>query len=95
MSNKITITSPTLNVVKGVSAKTSKAYELRIQTGYLHSVSPDGEVGEIPDKFEFILEDGHQPYPRGHYHLAPSACFVGRDGRLSVTTRLVPISTGK
>jgi hypothetical protein len=90
---KITITKPDLNIVKGVSAKNGKPYELRIQTGYLHSIDADGVAGEIPDKFEFILGDGENAYPRGNYLLAPSALFVGRDGRLSVNTRLVPITT--
>lgn len=92
---KVTITSSNLNVVKGVSTKTDKPYELRIQTGYLHTTDAEGVVAEIPDKFEFILADGATPYPRGQYQLAPSAHFIGRDGRLSVTTRLVPISASK
>jgi Helix-destabilising protein len=87
--SKVTITSPALNVIKGNSKASGKPYELRIQTGYLHSVDSDGVAAEIPDKFEFILADGEAAYPRGHYSLAPSALYVGRDGRLSVQTRLV------
>lgn len=91
MSTKITISKPDLNVVKGVSAKSGKPYELRIQTGYLHSVSADGVVGDFPDKFEFILEDGQQPYARGVYSLSPSALQVSRDGRLETRVRLLPV----
>lgn len=91
MSTKITISKPDLNVVKGVSAKSGKPYELRIQTGYLHSVSVDGVIGDFPDKFEFILEDGQPAYARGLYTLAPSAMQVSRDGRLELRARLVPV----
>jgi hypothetical protein len=68
---------------------------LRIQAGYLHSVDADGVVTEIPDKFEFILSDGEKPFARGVYTLAANALFVGRDGRLAVTTRLVPVAAAK
>ncbi len=89
---KVTVTSPAINVLKGIGKTSGKPYELRIQTGYLHTVDSDGAAGEIPDKFEFILQDGEPPYARGHYTLAPSAHFVGRDGRLSVAARLVPLA---
>ncbi len=92
MPSKITITKPDVHELKGVSAKNNKPYLLRIQTGYLHAIDADGAIAEIPDKFEFFLEDGAQPYARGQYHLSDSAVSVGRDGRLSVTTRLVPIT---
>ncbi len=91
MRTKITITKPDLNVVKGTSAKSGKPYELRIQTGYLHSVGDDGVVADFPDKFEFILQDGEDAYPRGQYFLSPSAIQVSRDGRLEARVRLVAI----
>ena len=91
MQTKITITKPDLNVVEGISAKSGKPYKLRIQTAYLHSVSDDGVVGDFPDKFEFILADGQDAYPRGQYTLSPSAVQVSRDGRLETRVRLVAI----
>ena len=95
MAIKITISKPDLNVVKGVSSKSGKPYELRIQTGYLHSVSVDGVLSEFPDKFEFLLEDGQQPYAKGAYVLSPSALQVSRDGRLETRVRLVAASAAK
>ncbi len=88
---KIAITSPDIREMKGIGKTSGKAYHLRFQTGHAFTVSKDGVLAEFPDKFEIILEDGQEPYARGHYTLSPSALYVSRDGRLEVSPRLVPV----
>lgn len=93
---KIVITDTPLRELKGNAKVSGKPYHMRIQTGYAFTVSPDGVVSEFPDKFEFSLEDGQAPYPRGTYTLQPSSVVVGREfGRLELTPRLAPVTAPK
>ena len=89
---KIAITSPEIREMKGIGKVSGKPYHMRIQTAHAFTVSPDGVVAEFPDKFEIALDEGQIPYPRGHYTLSPSAVFVGREGRMEVRPRLVPLA---
>lgn len=89
---QVTILKSDIQEIKGTSAKTGKPYHLRKQTGYAHTIDRDGAVAEIPEKFEFFLEDGQEPYTRGKYTLSPTAVYVDRDGRLNITPRLVPVN---
>lgn len=93
MSITIAITSPETREMKGVGKTSNKPYHFFIQTGYAFTVDKDGVQADFPDKFEFVLEDGQQPYPRGKYTLQPSALFVSRDGKLAVTPRLTPVAS--
>jgi hypothetical protein len=89
---KITIASGAVRELSGKSATTGKPYELRVQTGYLHTMSKDGELSPFPDKFDFFLDREQQPYPPGEYTLHPSAPYVDRNGRLAVAPRLAPMT---
>lgn len=89
---KIAITSPDIREMKGVSKTTQKPYHMRIQTAHAFTVDPTtGQVAEFPDKFEIALDADQTPFPRGTYTLSPSAVYVGRDGRMEVRPRLVPV----
>lgn len=89
---KVSITSPDVREMKGIGKTSGKPYHMRFQTGHAFTVDPvTGVVAEYPDKFEITLEDAQVPYARGSYMLAPSALFVGRDGRMEVRPRLIPV----
>lgn len=89
---KIAITSPDIREMKGVSKTTQKPYHMRIQTAHAFTVDPTtGQVAEFPDKFEIALDADQTPFARGTYTLSPSAVYVGRDGRMEVRPRLVPV----
>lgn len=61
------------------------------QIAYLHSVNELGEKGPVPDKFELALPRGATVgYAPGMYTLHPSSVFVDRNGKLTVSPRLVP-----
>lgn len=90
---KIVITSPEVRNMKGIGKTSGKPYDMNFQTGYAFTQDKNtGLVAEFPDKFEFTLETGQAPYPKGNYTLSPSALYVGRDGHIEVTTRLVPLA---
>lgn len=90
---KIVISTTDIREMKGNAKATGNPYHLRIQTAHAFTVDKDsGSVSEFPDKFEISLEKDQTPYLRGAYQLAPSAVFVGRDGRLEVRPRLVPLT---
>lgn len=92
---KVVISSPDFKELKGIAKGTGNPYHMRIQTAHAFTVSPDGVVTEFPDKFEISLEKEQAPYPRGAYTLSPSAVFVGREGRMEIRPRLIPVSAGK
>lgn len=92
---KIAITSPEIREMKGIGKVSGKPYHMRIQTAHAFTVGQDGVVAEFPDKFEIALDEGQFPYARGSYTLSPSAVFVGRDGRMEVRPRLVPLAAAK
>jgi len=89
---EIIITSPEVKELKGIAKVSQKPYHLRIQTAYAATVNRDtGEVSEIPDKFEILLDGDQAPYARGKYQLAPSSLYVSREGRLELVPRLAPV----
>lgn len=92
---KIAITSPDIREMKGIGKVSGKPYHMRIQIAHAFCVGQDGVVAEFPDKFEIALDEGQFPYARGQYTLSPSAVFVGRDGRMDMRPRLVPLAVAK
>jgi len=89
---KIAITSPDIREMKGIGKASGKPYHMRIQTAHAFTVSLDGVLSEFPDKFEIALDADQTPYARGTYTLSPSAVYVGREGRMEVRPRLVPVA---
>lgn len=100
MTIKIRILSDKINVLKGVGKESGKPYEMHIQTGYAYTVDADGQVSEIPEKFEFILpkdQDGliSKPLPRGDYAISPASFYVDRNARLSLNPRFIAVGSAK
>ena len=88
---QVVITKDTTKELKGMG-KNGKPYHLQIQVGHAFTIDPDtGEVSEIPEKFEMMLDGEAKPFARGKYQLADSSIYVGRDGRLGINPRLIPI----
>lgn len=90
---KIAVSSPEIREMKGIGKTSGKPYHMRIQTAHAYTVDEKtGQVAEFPDKFEIALDADQTPYSRGHYTLSPSAVYVGRDGRMEIRPRLVPVA---
>ena len=92
MSIRIVITSPEIREMKGIGKTSLKPYHMRIQTAHAFPIDKDGVIGEFPDKFEIALDADQIPYARGNYTLQPSAVYVSRDGKLSISPRLVALA---
>lgn len=89
---KVTVAQTTVRELKGTSAKSGRAYHLRFQSGYAHTVDKEGNTPPFPEKFEISLDTDQAPYAVGDYTLHPSAVYVDRDGRLAISPRLTPIA---
>lgn len=87
---KFEIESQDLRELKGISAKTSKPYHIRIQEAYAFIVDSNGKPAKYPEKFELMLEAEQAAWPIGFYTLHPSALSV-RDGRLHIEPRFAPV----
>lgn len=92
---KVTVSSAQLVERSGTAKVSGKDYHLRIQTAYAHTVTPEGVQAPFPDKFEILLDKDQVPYAPGNYQLSPSAVFVGREGRMEIRPRLLPLAAGK
>jgi hypothetical protein len=92
MNILIQVHSASLRQIDYADRKTGQPARLLAQTAYLHTVNENGEKGPVPDKFEFVLPKGVSTgTPPGLYTLHPSAVYVDRNGRLSVSPRLAPV----
>lgn len=92
---QIVITSSDIREMKGTAKVSGRPYHMRAQTAYAFPISADGEIAEMPDKFEILLDADQKPYPRGKYQLQPSSISVSRDGKLEVRPRLAPVASVK
>jgi len=91
MTILVQVHSASLRVIDYTDKKTGQPARLLTQTAYLHAVNENGEKGPVPDKFEIVLPKGQSVgHPPGLYTLHPSALYVDRNGRLSVSPRLAP-----
>lgn len=90
----IQVHSAFLRKIDYTDKKTGQPAHLLTQTAYLHTVNEAGEKGPVPDKFEIVLPKGKtEAHAPGMYTLHPSAVYVDRNGRLSVSPRLAPVPT--
>jgi len=48
---------------------------------------------DFPHPFELLHDDPKKAYPPGRYRFADDAIYVDRGGKLSVSARLVPVTT--
>ena len=88
---KVTIASPSVNVIPYTSKKDGSSQSLRLQAAYAHVVDADGHPGLYPEKFEFPLGRDQAPFPPGEYVYHASAFYV-RNGRIQLSdSRLSPL----
>jgi len=88
---RVTVAQTTVRELKGTSKNTGRAYHMRFQTGYAHTVDKEGNTPPFPEKFEISLDADQPAYAPGDYSLHPSAVYVDRDGRLAISARLTPL----
>lgn len=93
MSIRIVVSSADVREMKGIGKTSLKPYHMRIQTAHAFTIDKDGVVADFPDKFEIALEADQLPHARGNYTLQPSAIYVSRDGKLSISPRLTLVAS--
>lgn len=90
---EIRILSDKVQNLKGVGKTSGKPYDMNIQTGYASVIDSDGQVSEIPEKFEFVLAADQRPLQRGKYTLSPSSIFIDRNGRMGINPRFIAVAS--
>ena len=88
---KIRILTDKTQHLKGVGKASGKPYDMHLQTAYAFTIDGDGTVSEIPEKFEFVLEQEQPPFQRGDYTLTPDAVYIDRNGRMGINPKLKPV----
>lgn len=88
---KIRILTDKTQHLKGVGKASGKPYDMHLQTGYAFTIDGDGTVSEIPEKFEFVLDQEQPPFQRGDYTLTPDAVYIDRNGRMGINPKLKPV----
>jgi len=91
---RITVYDQPIRRLQGTSKVTGKDYNMSIQTAYAHAVDKTGQPLPVPEKFEIVLDKDESPYSPGEYQLSPASVYVDRQGRLSVSPKLVPLKRG-
>lgn len=88
---KIRILTDKTQHLKGIGRSSGKPYDMHIQTAYAFTIDRDGTVSEIPEKFEFVLDQDQSPFPRGDYTLTPDAVYIDRNGRMGINPKFKPL----
>jgi hypothetical protein len=79
---RVLIKSTNLRDLK--SRKTGQAF-------FIQSAALESGGHDFPQSFDILHDDPKKAYPPGAYEFAPDAIYVSRDGKLSVSPRLVAI----
>lgn len=83
MTITIEVKSPIVTDISGTS-KAGKPYHIRKQAAYAFTYDQTGKVNDYPERIEFSLADGQEPFAPGRYTLHPSSFFVGDFHQLSI-----------
>jgi hypothetical protein len=84
MSIRIEIKSSTVQEINGVGKKSNKPYSMRKQVGWAYTMDNTGAPNPFPEKIEFTLADGQEPFQPGNYTIDPSSFFVGDFNSLAI-----------
>ncbi len=80
---RIEIKSNLVQEISGTS-KAGKPYHMRKQAGWAYTYDSMGALNPFPDRIEFSLDDGKEPFQVGNYTLSPASFFVGDFHTLSI-----------
>lgn len=94
---QVSVTSTFVRNQTGIGKVSGKPYSMDFQTVWYHTYDRDGAKNPFPEKSEIVLEKNEQGaalfYPVGEYILAPQSFYLDRDGKPSISPRLVPLKT--
>jgi hypothetical protein len=95
---KIEISSASVDVKSGVSARTGKPYSIREQQGFAYIVDRDGNPQRYPEKIRINLRDDQPPYAVGNYAVDARSFYVDRFDNLAlglVLRSVAPVTAAK
>lgn len=74
------------NLVQDISgtSKAGKPYHIRKQAAWAHTYDAQGALNPYPERMEFSLADGQEPFPVGNYTLSPASFYIGDFNLLSI-----------
>jgi hypothetical protein len=84
MSIRIEIKSSTVQEINGTSKKNNRPYSIRKQVGWAYTMDNTGAPNPFPEKIEFSLADGQEPFTPGNYTIDPQSFFVGDFNSLAI-----------
>jgi hypothetical protein len=90
----IEVLSNLVQEINGTS-KAGKPYSIRKQAAWAHTYDPMGAPNPHPERIEFSLADGQQPFPVGKYTIDPACFYVGDFHALNVGRILLEPLPGK
>jgi hypothetical protein len=73
---RIEIKSNLIQEISGTS-KAGKPYHMRKQAAWAYTYDQMGALNPFPERIEFTLADGQEPFQVGIYTLSPASFFVG------------------
>jgi hypothetical protein len=95
---KVTVPALPVKNMKGTGKASQKPYNMFFQTVYFHTADQSGQPLPFPEKAEIVLDTPKDATPDmvpgfapGEYTLSPNSLYVGREGRLEVAPKLVPL----
>lgn len=89
---RVEIKSNLVQEISGTS-KAGKPYHMRKQAAWAYTFDQMGALNPFPERIEFSLADGQEPYQVGNYSLSPASFFVGDFHSLSIGRPvLVPLA---
>lgn len=81
---RIEVKSNLVQEISGTS-KAGKPYHIRKQAAWAYTYDQMGALNPFPERIEFTLADGQQPFPAGNYTLSPASFYVGDFHSLSIS----------
>jgi hypothetical protein len=75
---RIEVKSNLFQQISGTS-KAGKPYSMRKQAAYAYTYDQMGTPNPYPERIEFNLADGQEPWPIGQYTLSPACFYVAGD----------------
>lgn len=81
---RIEIKSNLIQEISGTS-KAGKPYHIRKQAGWAYTYDPMGALNPFPERMEFTLADGQEPFQPGNYTLSPVSFYIGDFHSLAIS----------
>lgn len=75
---RIEVKSSLFQTISGTS-KAGKPYSMRKQAAWAYTYDQMGAPNPFPERIEFNLADGQEPWPVGIYTLSPASFYVAGD----------------